>query len=223
MPAPKARTWVDGLDNLGENLIRLATGFEGLDRSAAAVPDDVQFARSLSEIASGFRVAFRQAQPVLLNEEANFLSLVPAAPETSLAAAAPGDDVRRAHTLVHEGVLAAHGMLSLLDGFLRSGSSQPAALRRTIQPALRSLAESSSVVGWELRAVCHEYRTEVRLAGESPETLTDLTPGWVGLIHDMSATARRLRLSRREWFRTNRQLASASGFGALVEPEDESF
>ncbi len=208
---PKARTWTDGLDNLGENLIRLSSALKTLETTPTTLSSDTAFASAIGQAAAGYARAFRQTRPVLVAVEKPFLGLVPSGPDDDLPEGADAEDLQQAHTLLHEGILASQEIVSLLERAQRASETAPAATRQILEPALAGLADSTGGAGWELRTVCHEYQAEVRLYGTPPTRLGDIGPGARGLLRDMAGAARRLRAARREWFRIDQRLAAATG------------
>lgn len=211
---PKTRTWIEGLDNFGENLIRLGAALKGLEESPGTVSTDEGFRSAIGRLASSFGLAFRQAHPVLAVGEATFLALVPSDATGSLPNLAGREDPQQAHTLVHEAILGSRGTVILLDRIARAAQANPAATRQVVQPSLQALAETTTGVGWELRAVCHEFRSEVDIVGKSLMTIKDLGPGLRGLVHDMASAARQLRAARRGWFIVDQRLAASTGVQA---------
>ncbi|MGD0250233.1 MAG: hypothetical protein ABSB97_05030 [Thermoplasmata archaeon] len=175
---------------------------------------DASFAASIGQASTGFRLAFRQALPVLVRGEASFLRLFPTGTTTELSSHSREDSPQHAHTLVHEGVLACQEMLNLLERIDRTSDIQPGGTRRVLQGSLATLSESTASVGWELRTICHEYTSELKLSGIEPSDLEDLGPGAVGLIHEMAVAAHHLRGERRAWFRIEQRLATAAGTGS---------
>ena len=211
MAAPRTRTWTEGLENLGENLMRLSSAVQPLRVSLESPAPDAQSGPSISQLAGAYAKAFRMAPPVLRSGEAAFLALVPAE-LPNLAYAAPGEvPPQQAHTLIHEAILGAQEMVSLLDRLAESEGADPTGTLTALRGLLPSLAESAAAVGWELKAVCHEFESEVKLAGGSPASLPELGPGAVGLITDLAQAARNLRVARREWYRLEQQLAAFLG------------
>lgn len=218
MAPARARTWVDGLDNLGENLIRLATSVRTIEDTPAALASDAAFAVSMGQMVSGFETAFRQAVPVLVGDEKSFLRLIPMGMASG---AGSGDDSaspRQAQTLVHEGILGCQEIASLLGRVAGAAEADPAVTRQILQAALRQLSDSTAATGWDLRAVCHEYQSEVRLSGSVPMVLADLGPGAHSLMNDMARAATKMRGARREWYRLNQRLAAAIGLGPTLPP-----
>jgi hypothetical protein len=211
MPPAKARPWNEGLDNFGENLIRLGAGLKSIEESPSATGSDANFAAAIAQAAGGFRLAFRQALPVLTRGERAFLQLVPISEGAELSVHPREDSPQHAHTLVHESVLACVEVLSLLERIEYASTAQPGGARQVLQGSLSALAESTTTTGWEIRTICHEYASEVKLSGADPANLEDLGPGAVGLIHDMAVAAHRLRTVRREWYRVEQRLAAAVG------------
>jgi hypothetical protein len=209
LPTAKARPWNEGLDNFGENLIRLGSGLRAIQESPSATGSDANFAAAVAQVATGFRLAFRQALPVLTRGEQAFLQLVPISEGTELSVHPREDSPQHAHTLVHEGVLACVEVLSLLGRIDSVSSTQPGSARQVLQGSLAALAESTTAAGWEIRTICHEFASEVKLSGADPANLEDLGPGAVGLIHDMAVAAHHLRAVRREWYRVEQRLAGA--------------
>lgn len=212
MPTVKTRSWNEVLDNLGENLIRLGTSLTALAENPAAPTNDAAFAQAMEKAATGFRLAFRQARPALASGQSVFLQLTRASIEELAAShtVSSTEQVGRAHTLVHEGVLVCQEMVALLNLIEQGSQTDPERTRRAFSPSLRHLAEVTASSGWDLRSVCHEYEAEVRLA-ESGGTGKDLIPASMGLLHDMASAADGLRQSRREWFRVGQRLATALG------------
>lgn len=211
MPAAKPRPWNEGLDNLGENLLRFGAALKTIEESPAAMATDASFAASIGQSSAGFRLAFRQVLPVLVRGESSFLELVPMGTTTELFSHSREDSPQHAHTLLHESVLACHEMLSLLERIDRTSDTQPGGTRQVLQGSLALLSESTTGVGWELRTICHEYSSEVKLLGVEPSNLEDLGPGAIGLIHDMALAAHHLRDARRAWFRIEQRLTAAAG------------
>jgi hypothetical protein len=207
----KPRTWNEVLDNLGENLIRLGTSLSALADNPSTATDDAAFAQGMEGIASGFRLAFRQARSAMVSGEKVFLQLVRASTEELVASQATADpaEIGPAQTLVHEGVLVCQEMVTLLNEIEHGAQTDPGRTRQTFAPSLGQLAESTASAGWELRAVAHEYVAEVHLAETTGVTQKELVPASMGLLHDMTATARSLRGARKEWFRVGQRLASA--------------
>ena len=216
MPPPKSRSWNEVLDNLGENLIRLGTSLSALSEHPTTPPNDAGFAQSTERIATGFRLAFRQARPALSSGQKVFLQLTRASVEELATAQTVGgtEHASRAHTLVHEGILVCQEMVTLLNQVEQASQAEPESLRRTLIPSLPRLAEMTASAGWELRTVCHEYDSEVRLAESNGVSIKDLVPASMGLLHDMAVAAQGLREARREWFRVGQRLASAVGVEA---------
>jgi hypothetical protein len=217
MPPVKARPWNEGLDNFGENLIRLGAGLKSIQESPSATGSDANFAAAVAQAATGFRLAFRQALPVLTRGERAFLQLVPISEGTELTAHPREDSPQHAHTLVHEGVLACVEVLSLLERIDYASTTQPGSARQVLQGSLAALAESTTAVGWEIRTICHEFASEVKLSGVDPANLEDLGPGAVGLIHDMAVAAHHLRAVRREWYRVDQRLVAAVASSPVSE------
>jgi hypothetical protein len=184
---------------------------KSIQESPSATGSDANFAAATAQAATGFRLAFRQALPVLIRGERAFQQLVPASDGSELTAHTREDSPQHAHTLVHEGVLACGEVLSLLEQIDSASTLQPAGARQVLQGSLVKLAESTSSAGWEIRTVCHEFASEVKLSGLDPANLEDLGPGAVGLIHDMAVAAHHLRTARREWYQVEQRLAAAVG------------
>lgn len=206
MPPAKSRPWDEGLDNFGENLVRLGTALKAISEPPAGTASDYGFWSTVGSTSAGFLVAFRQALPVLTRGERSFLQLVPTSEAAELYSHPREDSPQHAHTLLHEGVLACHEILSLLERINQTTGASPSGLREAMQTLIAELAESANAAGWEVRNVCHEFAAEVKLAGAEPANLEDLGPGAVGLIHDMAAAAHRLRRERRQWFRIEQRL-----------------
>jgi hypothetical protein len=211
VPAAKPRPWNEGMDNLGENLVRLGTALKAIEGSPSTSSTDASFAASMEQVVTGYRVAFRQTLPVLVRSERSFLHLVPASLAAELSTHPREDSPQHAHTFLHEGILACQEIASLLDRVDRSCQAQPGDTRLVLQSSLAPLSDSTASVGWEIRTICHEYESEVQLAGIEPEALDDFGAGSVGMIHDLAAAAHHLRSARREWFRVEQRLAAAVG------------
>ena len=214
MPASPARSWPEGLENFGENLIRLGSAVNSLEGTWAAPGNESEFDSSTAQLASAYARAFRMTEPVLLGGEQSFLALVPSELPPPLSAADPETNLRRAHAVVHEAILGAQEIVTLMDRLAEAETSDPSGTRVALHDHLRALAESTTAVGWELKAVCHEYRGEVTLAGAPPTSLLDFGPGALGLVVDMARAANHLRRARREWYRLGQQLGSTRGAAA---------
>ena len=216
MPAARSRSWNDVLDNLGENLIRLGTSLSVLAETPPGSSSDAAFVQSLEKVATGFRLAFRQARPALTSGESIFLQLTRASiDELAASHALTGTEhLGRAHTLVHEGVLVCQEMVTLLNLIEQGSQSDPEKTRQSFAGSLRHLAETTATAGWELRTVCHEFESEVRLVEFTGAASKILVPVSMGLLHDMANAAQSLRLARREWFRVGQRLTSALGVEA---------
>ena len=211
VPAPPVRSWPEGLENFGENLIRLGSAVKSLEESWATPGADSEFDSSTAQLASAYARAFRMAQPVLLSGEESFLALVPAELPAPLYAPDPETNLRQAHTAVHEAILGAQEIVALMDRLTEAETSDPSGTREVLHGHLGTLSDSTTAVGWELKAVCHEYRSEVALAGAPPTSLFDFGPGAVGLVVDLARAANHLRKARREWYRLEQRLRSARG------------
>jgi hypothetical protein len=221
--AASSRAWVDGLDNLGENLIRLGSSFRNLENTPALLEDEQGFPTAVGHLASVFVVAFRQAHPVLVAGEKSYLNLVPANLEASLPFRPGGEDPRLAHTLVHEAVLASHEVTTLLVRCTQLTAENRELPRKVLLAALHPFTESLLRVGWELREVCHEYMNEVALATGTPDLLSDIGPGFTGLVFDLAGAARRVRLARRLWYRFEARLTAAAGLRVGSNSTSDSF
>ena len=211
MPTPPVRSWPEGLENFGENLIRLGSAVKSLEESWAAPGADSEFDSSTAQLASAYARAFRMAQPVLLTGEQSFLALVPAELPTPLSPTDSETNLRQAHTVVHEAILGAQEIVALMDRLTEAETNDPSGTREILHGHLGTLSDSTTAVGWELKSVCHEFRSEVALAGAPPTSLFDFGPGAVGLVVDMARAANHLRRARREWFRLEQRLRSAQG------------
>lgn len=211
MSTPSTRSWLEGLENLGENLIRLGSAVKSLEESGGAPGADSGFGSSTAQLASAYARAFRMAQPVLLTGEESFLALVPAELPAPFAPAGPEVNPQQAHTVVHEAILGAQEIVALMDRLAQAETSDPAGTRQILHGHLGPLADSTTAVGWELKAVCHEYRNEVTLAGAPPKSLLELRPGAIGLVADLARAAHHLRRARREWYRLEQRIGTARG------------
>lgn len=213
MPAAKTKPWNVVLDNLGENLIRLGTSLSALAEAPPATTSEATFAQGMEKTASGFRLAFRQARPALAAGERVFLQFVRASLEELLTShsVSESEEVARAHTLVHEGVLVCQEMVMALNQVEHAAQTDPQGVRRTFAPSLRVLAETTASAGWEVRTVCHEYAAEVHLSETKPSGVKELVLASMGLLYDMTAAAGSLRSARREWFRVGERLAATLG------------
>jgi hypothetical protein len=214
------RTWTKGLDNLGENLIRLGAALKSIEEAPGVKSDDTSFANALGQTATAFRVAFRQALPVLSESEPEFLREVPENPALPTPREKEEENLGRAHSLLHESILGSLEIVALLERLSQSERADPATTRQVMQGSLHQLAESTTSVGWELRSVCHEYASEARLTAVEAFTVGDLEPGAYALMHDMAGAARRMRAARRDWFRVEQHLAAATGSHALRRPRE---
>lgn len=217
MPAAKSRNWSDVLDNLGENLIRLGTSLSVLSEARSPPEYESTYAQALEKIATGFRLAFRQARPALASQEKVYLQYVRASVDEIAASHGTYGGGERdpavAHTLVHEGVLVCQEMVTLLNLIEQGAQLEPDRIRHTFATSAHGLSETTASAGWELRAVCHEHDAETRLA-EAGGPSKELIPASMGLLHDMAQAARTLRSARREWFRVGQRISSALGSDA---------
>jgi hypothetical protein len=211
VPTPSNRTWVDGLDNLGENLVRLSTALKGLEETPAAMASDATFAEATGSLAEAFALAFRQAHPVLVSTEDSFVLLTAESAPQTWAADVGEESPHQAGALVHEAILCSQEIVSLLVRIAQAGRLNAGLTRRLLQPALPKLADSASVIGWELKGICHEFQAEVKLLRTPPVTLKDLGAGARALARDMADAAGRLRTLRKDWFRTDHRLTAATG------------
>ena len=210
MPTTPTRSWAEGLENFGENLIRLGSAVKSLEESWGAPGADPEFDSSTAQLAIAYARAFRMAQPVLLTGEESFLALVPAELPAQFAPANPESHPPQAHTVVHEAILGAQEIVALMDRLAQAETSDPSGTRQVLRGHLGPLADSTAAVGWELKAVCHEYRNEVNLAGAPPTSLLDFGPGAIGLVADMARAANHLRRARREWYRLEQRIGAAT-------------
>lgn len=211
---------MDGLDNLGENLIRLATSLKTLEESPVTTTSDFAFAEATGKLAEAYDRAFRQTHPVLVSSEDVFIELVA---DTESQSWVPGLSEERPHqagSLVHEAILSSQEIVSLLARIAQAGRIHASMTRRLLEPSLPPFTESASVIGWELKGICHEYRAEVKLLGHAPASLKDLGAGARALATDMVDAASRLRSARREWFRIDHRLAAATGAAGGVSTSD---
>lgn len=198
--------------------MRLATSLKTLEETPSAVSNDLAFAGVIGKLAEAFGRAFRQAHPVLVASEGAFVALV-AEEGPKEGVMAPSEETsRQAGALVHEAVLCSQEIASLLGRFLRAGRINPPMARRLLEPSLPPFAESLSAIGWELKGICHEYLAEVKLLGQEPTHLRDLPTGARALTHDMADVAGKLRAARKDWFRIDHRLASATGAVAGEAP-----
>ncbi len=209
MSTPKTRTWVDGLENLGENLVRMAISLKGLEEAAPAASSDITFEGAVTKLAEAFGLAFRQAHPVLVSGENAFVQLVAEGELKSLASDLREKHPHRAGTLVHEAILCSQEMVSLMARIAQAGRANAPRTREVLQPSLPKFADSASVIGWELKSICHEFRAEVKLLGRAPTSFRDFGAGTGALVGDMMEIARKLRSARKDWFRMDHQLRAA--------------
>lgn len=205
---------MDGLENLGENLVRLATSLKTMEATLPAHPSDFGFGEAMAKLAEAFGTAFRQAHPVLLSSEEAFVELVAGSEPQDWTNDVGEEHLREAGALVHEGILCSQEIVLLLARIASAGRVNAPMTRQVLQPSLSGFAESTSVIGWELKGISHEFQAEVKLLGRAPRNLKDLGTGSRALAADMANAAGRLRLARREWFRIDHRLASATGAGA---------
>ena len=203
MPAQKRREWDEVLDNLGENLIRVGTALKGLADPSAAKSDDAQYHQIVQGISSAFELAFKQAEPALLSNEGDFAVLLQTSGGSDLRiVAAEGQSPHTyAFTLLREGRLACREARALLQDLVHSSELNPGVARAYLQPLLQSIPLSTEAVGWELRAVCNEYESEIELGRPERSRAKEAVPISIGLVRDMAAAAGRLRAVRKEWFR----------------------
>jgi len=203
MPAQKRREWDEVLDNLGENLIRVGTALRGLVEPSAVKSDDAQYYGIVQGIASAFELAFKQAEPALLSNEGDFAVLLQASGGSDLQLSVADDHSPHtyAFTLLREGRLACREVRALLQDLVHSAEMNAAVTRAYLQPLLQSVPQSTEAVGWELRAVCNEYDSEVELGRPERSRQKEAVPISIGLVRDMAAASNRLRTVRKEWFR----------------------
>lgn len=222
MPATKSRAWNDVLDNLGENLIRLGASLSVVAEGLSSSSNEASFARSMEQIATGFRLAFRQARPALSAGEEEFVQLTRTGSKELMASPSfvGSERLEGSQTLVHEGILVCQEMVNLLNQIEQGAQSDAERTRQAFAPLLRRLAETTASAGWELRTVCHEYDAEARLAQLGGSSAKGAAPASIGLLHDMSSAAQALRLARREWFRAGQRLSSLAGSEIVSAPSD---
>jgi len=203
MPGQKRREWDEVLDNLGENLIRVGTALKGLAEPSAAKSDDAQYYEIVQGIASAFEVAFKQAEPALQSNEGDFAVLLQASGGSDLRLSTPDDHSPHtyAFSLLREGRLACREARALLEDLVHSAEMNVGVTRAYLQPLLQSIPQATETVGWELRAVCNEYDSEIDLGRPERSRQKEPVPISIGLVRDMAAAANRLRAVRKEWFR----------------------
>ncbi len=213
VPPARTRSWNDVLDNLGENLIRLGTSLSVLADTPANAASEATFIQSMERIATGFRLAFRQARPALVAGEAVFVQLTKMSVDelATVHSVSATEKLGGAHTLVHEGVLVCQEMVALLNLIEQGAQTEPERTRQTFLSSLRALAEVTASSGWDLRNVSHEYEAESRLTEGRGGTPRPVATASMGLLHDMAEAARGLRAARREWFRIGQRLSSVLG------------
>jgi hypothetical protein len=203
VPAQKQREWDEVLDNLGENLIRVGTALKGLAEPSAAKADEAHYYETVQGIASAFELAFKQAEPALHSNEGDFAVLLQASGGSDLQVT--GADDRNpfafASTLLREGRLACREARALLEDLVHSAELNPGVTRAFLQPVLQSIPQTTESVGWELRAVCNEYDSELDMGKPERSRPKQAVPLSIGLVRDMASAANRLRAVRKEWFR----------------------
>lgn len=223
MARTKARGWLGGLDNLGNNLIRLGSSLKSLERDSVTLRIDTAFAASVRQLGQLFSPAFRQAYQVLLANEEAFVSVATYSSPGTPPKTEEGSHPEQARTLVHEAILGARELVLFLSRVQRAVSVDATMGRQILQESLHSLGGSLVSTGWAVRHVCQEYDAELGLLGHAPGNLGEFGPGAVGLVHDMGRTARQLRSARREWFVVDQRIAAALGVEPSLEesPNDE--
>jgi hypothetical protein len=203
VPTPKRREWDEVIDNLGENLIRLGSALKGLAEPSAVKSDDPHYSEIIQGIASAFEVAFKQAEPALQANEGDFAVLLQASGGSELKVS-EGDE-HSPHTyapsLLREGRLVCREAQSLLQDLVQSAEVNPRATRAFVQPLLQFVPLSTETVGWELRAICNEFDSELALARSERPRSKEVVPLSIGLVRDIATVANRLRTLRKEWFR----------------------
>jgi hypothetical protein len=203
VPAPKRREWDEVLNNLGENLIRLGTALQGLLEPTGVKYDDARFYEITQGIASAFELAFKQAEPALHSSEGDFAALLQASGGTDLKLA-PTDEHSPhpyASGLLREGRLVCREARALLQDLVRSAEMNARVTRAYLQPLLMTLPHTTESVGWELRAICNEFESEIDIGRPERSRQKEAVPISIGLVRDMATAAGRLRTIRKEWFR----------------------
>lgn len=218
MPQQRTRTWVDGLENLGENLIRLATSLKTLEGAGEAASSDFGFAEAMAQLGETYGLAFGQAHPLLVSTEEAFVEMVAEDENPQWESEVSDDRSHQAAALVHEAILSSSEIVSLLARVAQAARVSASMTRQVLRPTLPAFTESASVVGWELKRICHEFQSEMKLLGHAPRSLADLGPGTRALALDMVEGANKLRVARREWFMIDHRLASATGAGVGGAP-----
>jgi hypothetical protein len=203
VPSQKQREWNEVLDNLGENLIRVGTALKGLAEPSAAKSDDAHYYEIVQGIASAFELAFKQAEPALHSTEGDFAVLLQTSGGSNLQITGPDDHSPYAYasTLLREGRLACREARALLEDLVHSAELNAGATRTFLQPVLQSVPQNTESVGWELRAVCNEYDSEIDMGKPDRSRPKEAIPLSIGLVRDMAAAANRLRAVRKDWFR----------------------
>jgi hypothetical protein len=203
VPAQKRREWDEVVDNLGENLIRVGTALKGLLDPSAVKSDDAHYYEMVQGIASAFELAFKQAEPALQSNEGDFTVLLQASGASDLRLSAADDHSPHtyASALLREGRLACREARSLLQDLVHSAEMNAKATRAYLHPLLQSVPQNTESVGWELRAVCNEYDSELELGRPERSHSKEAIPISIGLVRDMAAASNRLRTVRKEWFR----------------------
>lgn len=202
-------TWTDSLDNFGENLIRFSTSLKALEDPPAGGEADDDLVRQARDVAEAFVPAFRATPGLLVASEPTFLTLLDVAISDADRAGKVETNPIRADSLVHEAILGSQELTALLERIAVSELRDPSIIAQIIEPAFHDLVDSTATVGWELKALCHDYRAEVKLAGVTPTRLEELGHGTRPLVHDMAALARQLRRTRQFWYRLGYRLKSA--------------
>jgi hypothetical protein len=211
VPVQKRREWDEVLDNLGENLIRVGTALKGLAEPSAVKSDDGHYQEIVQGIASAFEIAFKQAEPALQSNEGDFAILLQAsgASDPGHSAGAEQPPHPYAFSLLREGRLVCREARALLQDLVHSAEMNAQLMRAYLQPMLQSVPLSTESVGWELRAVCNEFDSEIELGTPERARPKETVPISIGLVRDMAAAASRLRTVRKEWFRLREGLVRA--------------
>jgi hypothetical protein len=203
VPAPKRREWDEVIDNLGENLIRLGTALQGLAEPSPVKYDDARYYEITQGIASAFELAFKQAEPALQSNEGDFAVLLQASGGSDLKLSATDEHNPHmyAPSLLREGRLVCREARALLQDLVHSAEMNARVARAYLQPWLLTVPHSTEAMGWELRAICNEFESEIEIGRPERSRQKEAVPISIGLVRDMATASGRLRTIRKEWFR----------------------
>ena len=211
MTTEKQRTWQEGLENLGENLVRLGSALRAIQQSQGTLDEEAPSSVAVAQLSATFGLALRQARAVLISNEASFLALMRPSTPTMVSGALQAGELELARSLVREGIHGAQQLVTLLERIGKAAPTDSALVSSILTSSLEHLGDTVGAAGWQLVGVCHEFQAELSLLASPPASVGDLGPGGGALLNDMTSAVRELRASRRFWFRVDHQIASATG------------